>query len=107
MARSIGDNAVKKVGVIATPEVRKHVLTDDDEFMILASDGVWEFISSDDAVASVAASLQATNSATLACKRLIDAAIQQWKDNEGDYRDDITAIVMRLPALGRPAAAAA
>ena len=96
MARSIGDNAVKKVGVIAEPEVRKHLLTDDDVFMILASDGVWEFISSEDAVSIVHTALDATNSASAACKRLIDAAIQCWKENEGDYRDDITAIVMRL-----------
>ena len=96
MARSIGDNAVKKVGVIAKPEVRKHHITTEDDFMIVASDGVWEFISSEDAVKTVKASLDATNSATLACKHLIDSAIQCWKENEGDYRDDITAIVMRI-----------
>jgi len=96
MARSIGDNAVKKVGVIAEPEVRTHVVTEADAFMIIASDGVWEFISSEDAVRAVAASLEATKSASAACKNLIDLAIQCWKDNEGDYRDDITAIVMRL-----------
>ncbi|KAJ8610297.1 hypothetical protein CTAYLR_009076 [Chrysophaeum taylorii] len=96
MARSLGDNAVKKVGVIAEPEVRKYLLTAEDEFMVMASDGVWEFISSDDAVRAIALTLEATNSAKDACKNLIDLAIQRWKENEGDYRDDITAIVMRL-----------
>lgn len=38
MARSIGDNAVKKVGVIAEPEVRKHIVTTEDEFLIMATD---------------------------------------------------------------------
>ncbi|CAM9213203.1 unnamed protein product [Choristocarpus tenellus] len=45
MARSIGDLAVKQVGVIAEPEVTEYDIMDRDEFLLLASDGVWEFIS--------------------------------------------------------------
>jgi serine/threonine protein phosphatase PrpC len=47
MARSIGDHAVKNVGVIAEPEVKIFDLAPDDQFMIMASDGVWEFISNE------------------------------------------------------------
>lgn len=52
MARSIGDHAVKGVGVIAEPEVMTHELREGgrDQFLLLASDGVWEFISSQEAV---------------------------------------------------------
>lgn len=46
MARSIGDYAVKDVGVIPEPEVKEFTIVPEDKFMILASDGVWEFISS-------------------------------------------------------------
>lgn len=46
MARSIGDYAVKSVGVVPTPEITKYEFQDDDAFIIMASDGVWEFISS-------------------------------------------------------------
>ena len=46
MARSIGDYAVKAVGVIPTPEIIKYEFQNEDKFSILASDGVWEFISS-------------------------------------------------------------
>ena len=41
-----GDYAVKSVGVIPEPEVSEFDLADNHKFMILASDGVWEFISS-------------------------------------------------------------
>lgn len=41
-----GDHAVKAVGVIPEPEVKIFDLTPSDQFMIMASDGVWEFISS-------------------------------------------------------------
>ena len=44
MARSIGDHLVKPIGVIAQPEVKTRVLTPEDKFIVMASDGVWEFL---------------------------------------------------------------
>ena len=40
----IGDYAVKNVGVIPQPEISKYTLTEKDRFLVLASDGVWEFM---------------------------------------------------------------
>ena len=57
MSRSIGDGIAKKFGVIAEAEVTRTKLTaapdgdsDGDVVIIVASDGVWEFISSQEAV---------------------------------------------------------
>mmetsp|Transcript_60560 Transcript_60560/g.126757 ORF Transcript_60560/g.126757 Transcript_60560/m.126757 type:complete len:94 (+) Transcript_60560:901-1182(+) len=50
MARSIGDDIAATVGVHATPEIKVHDLTERDKFMVVASDGVWEFLSSEDVV---------------------------------------------------------
>ena len=97
MARSIGDHAVKPVGVIAEPVVTSHTITKDDDFVILASDGVWEFISSEEAVEIVGAHLPM--GASKACQALIEAAANRWHEEEGDYRDDITALVIRLRNL--------
>eukprot|EP00746_Dinoflagellata_sp_MGD_P127802 gnl/MRDRNA2_/MRDRNA2_62295_c0_seq1.p1 gnl/MRDRNA2_/MRDRNA2_62295_c0~~gnl/MRDRNA2_/MRDRNA2_62295_c0_seq1.p1 ORF type:complete len:463 (+),score=67.74 gnl/MRDRNA2_/MRDRNA2_62295_c0_seq1:43-1431(+) len=97
MARSIGDHAVKKVGVIASPEVKVYDLTSDDLFMILASDGVWEFISSQEAVEIVWNVLQDGGDASEATAILIEKAKDLWRKEEGDYRDDITAIVVAVP----------
>lgn len=46
MSRSIGDLAAVKVGVTADPEILIHRLTKTNKHMIIASDGVWEFLSS-------------------------------------------------------------
>lgn len=46
MSRSFGDLIAASVGVIAKPEIWEREVTDQDKFIILASDGVWEFISS-------------------------------------------------------------
>jgi serine/threonine protein phosphatase PrpC len=124
MARSIGDHAVKSVGVIARPVVTTRTIDwEADEFVIVATDGVWEFLSSEDAVNIVGRHLYGETAAnddgtgdsdadkddagdgsvgggglgaSAACKALIKAASEKWHEHEGDYRDDITAIVVRL-----------
>jgi protein phosphatase PTC2/3 len=97
MSRSIGDYAVKSVGVIADPEVTTYTLTNDDDFMILASDGVWEFISSNEAVNLVG--LHTSKGMSKACQILIEEAANKWHEEEGDYRDDITALVIDLKKI--------
>jgi len=97
MARSIGDHAVKSVGVIAEPVVSFHDVLETDEFLILATDGVWEFVSSTEAVEIVSKHLH--KGATKACQILIETAAEKWHVEEGDYRDDITALVIRLQHL--------
>lgn len=34
-----------------------------------------------------------------ACEVLIKEAMDRWKEKEGDYRDDITAIIVKLKGL--------
>lgn len=61
MARSIGDYAVKAVGVIPVPEVTKYEFQSEDKFTILASDGVWEFISSQVSLNSLSSVIRLKN----------------------------------------------
>lgn len=44
--RSIGDSIAESIGVVATPEIVVLELTPDHPFFVLASDGVFEFLSS-------------------------------------------------------------
>ena len=48
MTRSFGDQAAAQVGVISTPEILEMNLVEGDQFMIIASDGVWEFLSNEE-----------------------------------------------------------
>jgi len=128
MSRSVGDHSVRPIGVIAEPVVDTHRLaTADycdgdnpgiDEFLIVASDGVWEFISSEEAAIIVekcfleadekredaplsdgttgSEKQKMDGGASAGCKALMDAAANRWLENEGTYRDDITAIVVRM-----------
>lgn len=67
------------------------------QFLILATDGIWEFISSQEAV-EIIYKCRFINKMNIheACEHLINTAKQRWKEEEGNYRDDITAIVLDL-----------
>ncbi|KAL3930229.1 MAG: hypothetical protein SGPRY_001625 [Prymnesium sp.] len=101
MARSIGDHAVAELGVFAEPEITETEVRPEDRCILLASDGVWEFMSSQEAISLVQ---RFSNDASAACKALIMEAAWRWKKEEGNYRDDITAIVCFLPAIDKSAA---
>ena len=104
MSRSIGDHLIAKYGVIAEPEVTHFNVkcgngeVGEDLFIVMASDGVWEFIESQTAI-NIVADMCSGASATASCTRLIETAASKWRDEEGDYRDDITAICVKLPEL--------
>ena len=44
MSRSFGDAMAARVGVNAIPEIKDFTLTPEDKVIVLASDGVWEFL---------------------------------------------------------------
>lgn len=48
MTRSFGDMMAARVGVNAIPEFTELELTPNDKFIVLASDGVWEFLNNID-----------------------------------------------------------
>ena len=112
VSRSLGDLNALRAGLIPTPDVFSHVVTPHDKFLILASDGVWEFVDNDEAVELVADFYYQGMPAIDACRFLIAKAALRWRQEEGDYRDDITAIVVYLQEVlhrfdeGEPARAA-
>jgi len=92
MSRALGDSIAHSVGVTNRPDISEVTLTPDDRFFILASDGVWEFIESQEAAEIVAACPDATT----ACARLTQLATQRWIADEDDVADDISCIVVFL-----------
>jgi serine/threonine protein phosphatase PrpC len=78
--------------VISEPDHTSIELTAQDKFIVLASDGVWEFISSKEAVDIIAQ----YDTAEEACRQLVDEAYQRWLTEEEGVVDDITAVVVRF-----------
>jgi len=97
MARSIGDHAAATVGVIAEPEITEYDVRPDDHSLVIASDGVWELITSEEVAEIVYRVTLQTDDPEEMCKAIVDQASYVWKVEEGDYRDDITVVVLRFP----------
>ncbi|WIA16852.1 hypothetical protein OEZ85_013785 [Tetradesmus obliquus] len=92
MSRALGDQLAHTVGVSSEPQHVQLELTPSDKLLILASDGVWEFISSKEAVELVAS----CDTPEDGCRLLVDEAHQRWLHEEEGVVDDITAVVVRL-----------
>jgi serine/threonine protein phosphatase PrpC len=97
MSRSIGDKISKIVGATSDPEVVIRRLGTEDKFVVLASDGVWEFISNQEAV-EIVGEFWNSNQVEDAAWALVSAASKRWKKEE--YVDDITVLVVFLNVPG-------
>ena len=93
MSRSLGDNLAHTVGVISNPEIQKFNFNGSEKFILLASDGIWEFIDSDESVRIIKDYYENDMDAVGALNALVKEAFRRWK-NEEDNIDDITAILI-------------
>jgi len=129
MSRAMGDlKGYHEAGISATPDINSRRLREDgddaspaddeetgmmcskpsvtsleiesvDKFILLCSDGVWEYVDSDSAV-KIANQFPFTE-ATKAAEQLSMISWDRWVDElEGEVVDDITAVVVHLK--GRP-----
>lgn len=89
MARAFGDFCLKDYGVIAVPEMCYRQLTDRDQFMVLATDGIWDVLSNDEVVQVVA---QAPTRAT-AARALVESAVRVWRLKYPSSKVDDCAVV--------------
>ena len=48
MTRAFGDEVAASVGVSSEPEIKEYLFNKNDAFFIIASDGIWEFIESEE-----------------------------------------------------------
>ncbi|KAK4412589.1 putative protein phosphatase 2C 72 [Sesamum alatum] len=93
MSRAFGDFVLKNHGIIAIPDVSYHRLSPNDQFLVLASDGVWDVLSNDEVVSIVSA----VSSEEAAAKAVVDAAVASWKHKfPNSKRDDCTVICLFL-----------
>jgi len=94
LSRAFGDYCIKEFGLISTPEVTQLRITESDQFVILATDGVWDVVSNQEAVRVVSAAA-ANSNREKAAKRLVEFAARAWKrKRSGIALDDMSAICL-------------
>ena len=75
-------------------EVKQLNLEPADKFIVIASDGVWEFLTNE-TVARIVWPYYVKNSPEQAGNAIVRAAAQKWKEND-TVIDDITCITIFL-----------
>jgi serine/threonine protein phosphatase PrpC len=91
MSRSIGDLVGKNYGIIADPGIIEYNITINTRFIIVCSDGVWEFLSNEEVSKSGRQFYLHSNASEL-CQELISRSIIEWQVQDSSI-DDITAVV--------------
>ena len=98
LSRAFGDLAAHAAGVISVPESASFVASD-LEFVVVASDGVWDMASSNDVVELVRGMVSAGSSPVDVASELVRRCRVAWlAETSGGYCDDVTAVVWMLPS---------
>jgi len=92
MSRSIGDFIATTLGVIPEPKFIEDKIDNETKFIVIASDGVWEFLDNNK-VAEMVLTFYKKNDPDGACKALIKESTEWW-NKEDIVVDDITCIVV-------------
>ncbi|XP_021894296.1 probable protein phosphatase 2C 58 isoform X1 [Carica papaya] len=85
VARAFGDKSLK-IHLSSEPDVTVHVIDDNTEFIILASDGIWKVMTNQEAVDCI----KNLKDAQSAAKHLIEEALSKKS------KDDISCIVVKF-----------
>jgi len=95
VTRAIGDRRLKRF-VSAVPEIKMRSLKEGDQWLILASDGVWDLLTPQMAVDIVCSVGHTKGGAQLAARRVVEAAYKRGS------MDNITALVVDLRSYRSP-----
>ncbi|KAJ6741891.1 PROTEIN PHOSPHATASE 2C 27-RELATED [Salix viminalis] len=96
VTRALGDwhlEGMKKTGdksgpLSAEPELKSVILTKEDEFLIIGSDGIWDVYSNQNAVDFVRKRLQEHNDVKQCCREMVGEAIRR------EATDNLTVVIV-------------
>ena len=94
MSRSFGDQVAAQIGVVAIPEILFFPYIEEDKFIIIASDGLWEYVSNQEVV-NIVGKYYIKNDCDNAIKELYETAFERWRNNN-IFVDDISIILIYL-----------
>ncbi|CAK69861.1 unnamed protein product (macronuclear) [Paramecium tetraurelia] len=93
MSRSIGDQVAQSIGVSSIPDIVEYQLGLNDKFIIIASDGVWEFLDNQ-IVVDIVGKYYQQNNIEGASEELMRVAYRMWTIDDDSVVDDITFILI-------------
>jgi serine/threonine protein phosphatase PrpC len=95
MSRSIGDSISYRAGVIYEPDITEITVSGEDKMIVLASDGVWEYLSNLD-VANIVFPFFNDKCVETAAETLVKSSYYKWKQVRSNSKSssETTQILM-------------
>ena len=97
MSRSFGDKLCKNIGIIVDPLIKEYNLNKDVKYILIASDGIWEFLTNEQ-IMNIGNKYYEMNDPDNFCQDLIKISTELWERNSKNI-DDITLIVIFFTLL--------
>ena len=92
MSRSFGDFQCKEYGVISEPSFVEYCLDENCKYLVLGSDGVWDFLDNENVV-KIGNKYYLKNNPKGFCNEILENA-SYWWEKEDNVVDDITALII-------------
>ncbi|KAL2330653.1 hypothetical protein Fmac_018234 [Flemingia macrophylla] len=93
MSRAFGDFCLKDYGLISVPDVFYRKIIPEDQFVVLATDGIWDVLTNSEVVNIVASAPRRS----VAAKLLVKHAVRAWRYKyPGSKVDDCAVIILFL-----------
>ncbi|KAI3455221.1 hypothetical protein Pfo_011884 [Paulownia fortunei] len=110
LARAIGDMEMKqnkslpaeKQIVTANPDIVTIELSEDDEFLIIACDGIWDCMSSQQAVDFIKEQLNTEKKLSVVCERVLDRCLAPSSGQEGCDNMTMILVQFKKPSETKP-----
>ncbi|OWM81667.1 probable protein phosphatase 2C 73 [Punica granatum] len=89
MARAFGDFCLKDYGLISQPDLSYRKIMPSDEFVVLATDGIWDVLTNNEVIKVVSS----VRTRSLAAKVLVARAVRAWRTKYPGYKIDDCAVI--------------
>ena len=94
ISRSLGDKIAELIGVISEPDILNFDLDDNCKYIIMGSDGLFDYLTNND-IMNIANPFLINYNPEKACHEIVDKAANIFKEKEGRI-DDITINIIIL-----------
>lgn len=81
MSRSLGDEVSHQFGVTSDPEISEYEIQPEDKYIILASDGIWEFLENEEVIDILSVGID-NGDYKKAAEDVVNQAHKQWTIND-------------------------
>ncbi|XP_047123761.1 uncharacterized protein LOC100208679 isoform X2 [Hydra vulgaris] len=107
LSRAIGDHNYKQnksipseeQAITACPDIQELLLSKEDSFMVLACDGIWNVMSSEEVIQFVKKRIDESDEKiklSTICEELFDKCLSPNTENDGSGCDNMTCIIVRF-----------